>query len=304
MIPTFPKFRPLKQSDSKEVEYKIKVYPPYSDFNFVSMWSWNTKEEMQISLLHDNLVVKFNDYITGEPFLSFLGKNKISTTIKTLLEHSRETGLNSGELKLVPEHIARKINTKKYQVLEDPDHHDYIIHSNTFGSYNTKRTRTKKNSVKKFLKEFTPTIRELDISKTDTQKEIVMLFEKWSKSRDHADIKNESSALKRCLKGFKKHQLCVLGLYVNNKLSGFTITELLPKNYACIHFCKADTSISSGVYAYMLMENARLLIKKGRNLINIEQDLGIKSMRQWKASHDIHSFLKKYKITYNKPILK
>ena len=97
MIPEFPQFKPIELSDKQEVEKITSQYPPYSDFNFVSMWSWDIKGEMRLSMLNGNLVVKFNDYITGEPFYSFLGKNKLNETAEILLNLSKEEKLHGGQ---------------------------------------------------------------------------------------------------------------------------------------------------------------------------------------------------------------
>jgi len=51
MLPEFPKFKGIELSDKEDVEKITHKYPSYSDFNFVSMWSWDIKGEMQI--LHD-----------------------------------------------------------------------------------------------------------------------------------------------------------------------------------------------------------------------------------------------------------
>ena len=80
MIPEFPEFKKLELSDKEDVEAFTKKFPPYSDFNFVSMWSWDIKGEMRLSILNGNLVVRFTDYITGDPFYSFLGNNKTNET--------------------------------------------------------------------------------------------------------------------------------------------------------------------------------------------------------------------------------
>lgn len=75
MIPEFPKFKHIELIDKEEIEQITHKYPPYSDFNFVSMWSWDIKGEIRISKLNNNLVVRFTDYLSGNPFFSFLGDN-------------------------------------------------------------------------------------------------------------------------------------------------------------------------------------------------------------------------------------
>src|SRR3989344_9175835 len=93
MIPKFPQFKNLELSDKKDVEKFTSQFPPYSDFNFVSMWSWDVKGEMRLSTLNDNLVVRFTDYLTGKPFYSFLGNNKVNETAQTLINLSKKEGL-------------------------------------------------------------------------------------------------------------------------------------------------------------------------------------------------------------------
>ena len=92
--------------------------------------------------------------------------------------------------------------------------------------------------------------------------------------------------------------LCT-GIFLGKDLIGFCLNELLPNSFACIHFSKADTHISQGVYAYLLQENAKLLSEKGVKFINLEQDLGIPGLKSWKKSHGVDMFLKKYIIRYN-----
>lgn len=75
MISQFPQFKELELEDKEEIEKFTSKYPPYSDFNFVSMWSWDVRGDMRVSKLNNNLVVRFTDYLTGSPFFSFLGDN-------------------------------------------------------------------------------------------------------------------------------------------------------------------------------------------------------------------------------------
>src|SRR6185295_15686005 len=101
-------------------------FPPYSDFNFVSMWSWDIKGDMRICQLHGNLVVRFTDYITGEPFYSFLGNHEVNDTARQLLELSKKEGFELA-LKLVPEESIKHLDNMTFHIVEDRDHFDYIF---------------------------------------------------------------------------------------------------------------------------------------------------------------------------------
>ena len=81
----FPKFKSIELSDKQEVEKITFRFPPYSDFNFSNLLAWDLKREMGFSILNNNLVVKFTDYVNGQPFLSFLGDNMVNETARELI---------------------------------------------------------------------------------------------------------------------------------------------------------------------------------------------------------------------------
>lgn len=120
MIPKFPNMKPLAIADKREVESFTEKFPPYSDFNFLSMWSWDTEGQMALSQLNDNLVVRFTDYSTGEPFYSFIGRRNIDATAGTLLETSASQGL-SLSLKLVPHEVAVALTASAFRIAAEPN---------------------------------------------------------------------------------------------------------------------------------------------------------------------------------------
>ena len=105
MIPSFPSFKRLELSDRPEVEALLQPHPPYSDFNFASLWCYDTRGLSRLSMLHGNLVVQISDYLTGEPALSFLGVQRVADTAGALLDHAAKHQL-CPTLRLVPEMAA------------------------------------------------------------------------------------------------------------------------------------------------------------------------------------------------------
>ena len=103
MIPEFPQFKKLELSDKKDVEKFTSLFAPYSDFNFASLWSWNIKDEMRLSVLNGNLVVHFTNYLTEELFYSFLGDKKINETAETTIS------VSAGIVKLKPRFVILNI---------------------------------------------------------------------------------------------------------------------------------------------------------------------------------------------------
>ena len=176
MIPEFPQFKKLELSDKQDVEKFTSKYPPYSDFNFVSMWAWNIKDEMRLSVLNDNLVVHFNDYMTGGLFYSFLGNNKVNETAEALLELSKKEGIEP-ILKLVPENSIKGLDGKRFKILEDRDHFDYILSTNNLTNYSGSNFQRHRNKVLRFKKKYKFEVVNLSLKNQINQKLLLDLVQ-------------------------------------------------------------------------------------------------------------------------------
>lgn len=296
MIPQFPNFKKLELTDKEDVESFTKDYLPYSDFNFTSLWSWDTKEEKKISLLDENLVIKFTDYISSQPFYTFIGSNNVSQTAETLIKFSEQESLPS-ELHLIPEVVANKINRDIFIVEENEDHFDYVYEMEKLQNYEGNRLRSKRNLHNRFKRKYNAEIKIIDCFEVDVQKAILDLFDIWVKNKGYInnEFQNELAAFKRLFMIENINLVCV-GIYIDNQLKGFIVNEIMPKQYTILHFEKADDCYD-GIYSYLMAENARILnqIHK-RTYLNYEQDLGIPGLRLGKRSYRPCHFLKKYSI--------
>ncbi|MSU44873.1 DUF2156 domain-containing protein [Candidatus Nomurabacteria bacterium] len=299
MIPEFPQFKKLELADKSDVETFTSRFPPYSDFNFVSMWCWDIKGEMRISQLNNNLVVRFTDYLTGDPFFSFLGDSKVNETVEALLELSEKNGLGK-QLKLIPDTLVLSINRSKFNITEDLDNFDYIFDLKEISTYVGNNFGKKRNKVNKFLKGILDIkIKPLVLSDKNTQKEILDLDELWLQNRISQDVnfrfKNEFMATNRFLKNGPE-EIVGIGIYCKNKLIAYSVSSILDEVFAISHFTKADTNFI-GVYEFLMRENAKFLIEKGCKYLNFEQDLGLPGLRESKKSF-LSYFMKKCIINF------
>lgn len=303
MIPNFPEFKKLELSDKKDVEKFTSKFPPYSDFNFVSMWSWDIKGEMLLSVLNDNLVVRFTDYITGKPFYSFLGNNIVNETAEVLLELSKNEGLKV-ELKLVPEDSVKTIDQEKFKVKEDRDNFDYIFTTDSLSKMEGGRFEIKRKHCRFFKKKFPHTIKILDLNNPLTKNEIVNLFNDWvadKKGEKPTDYyKNEFIALSRFLNSSESINFFVVGIYLEKKLIAVSITENTHHAHNLGHFQKARLLSFKGINDHLVHELASLLNKKDITHMNHEQDLGILGLRESKESYIPSHYLKKFSLSTGK----
>lgn len=307
MIPEFPKMKPIELSDREEVEKITKKYPPYSDFNFVSMWSWDIKGEMRISQLNNNLVVRFTDYLTSKAFYSFLGNNKVDETAKVLLELSKKEGLES-KLELIPEDSIKNMNISKFSIKEERDHFDYILSVKNIFNYPGSDFQRHRNKVRRFIKKHNFKILNLSLTNKINQKLLLELIESWVNKRktkkdipedylETENLLNEFIAFKKLLSApseFLDILLC-FSLFIDGNLSGFIINEKISKDYCLAHFGKADIKYD-GIYHFLMQQNAKIFLDLGISYLNHEQDLGLPNLRFSKEHYNPVRFLKKYTI--------
>src|ERR1700677_2629950 len=127
VLATFPDLEPIELRHLPEIRSMTARFPSYSDFNAVSLWTWNASGPYRVGHLHGNLVVEFCDYLTGETFLSFIGDTEVAKTSLTLLEAARSAPGLSDELRLVPEHTAEHLRgDSRFRLEQEHDESDYL----------------------------------------------------------------------------------------------------------------------------------------------------------------------------------
>lgn len=296
----FPRFKKLELSDQKIVEDFALNYPPYSDFDFSSLWAYNTNSKTEITWLNKNLVIKHADYLTGSPVFSFLGHHKSRETISSLLDYLKQNG-HPEELFILPEDSVKEllnIEDLDFLIEEDSDQHDYII--------SLKESAELKNINSHKLKAYNTFLNTndnydfkiIDLKDPQIVKQIFKVFDHWASKGNKLpeDSIIERTAIQRLIEISHLINLRPYGLYIEGELTGYLLDEYLHSTFVIGHFIKADTTYP-GIYEFINQRSARDHYDKGYLYINIEQDLGIKGLRISKMQRNPVNFLKKYKVS-------
>ena len=297
--PLFPSFKKLSLKDKSIIESFTVQFPPYSDFYFFSLWSYNVNENIEYSFLNQNLVMKFQEYTGQGYFYSFLGNSKPVDTIRQLLSHAQQNKLLPS-LKLVPEHSLHGTDLEslrhKYDIEEDSDNFDYILSVEKISQMNGPELHQKKKQMKKFLQNYQSHIQIVPLKDIRHHESILTLLNQWVFLKKSGDVnKNELEAIKRSIVHSHAFDIQAFCVYVDEKLRGFTIFEYSHPEIAISSFQKADTKFE-GIYEFLNWELAKYLKEKNCKFINIEQDLGIAGLRQAKRKYN-PTYLKKYIIS-------
>lgn len=297
MLPQFPQFKRLQLSDQKDIEKISSEYEPYSDFDFSSIWSWNVNDNYLISELNGNLVVIFNDHFTDTPFYSYLGNQQVNRTLKKIFAFA-DSNSTSTVLQLIPEQSLKDIDLKKYIIEIDPDNSDYIYDIKKLSNYSDPKLSNKRRLYNYFARNH-PTVKmsQLDLYSSDVQKEILALSTTWEDHKNQINpdlnVKKEMKALKRFLEA-KFNNSYGLGLFEDEKLISYSIYTWSHHKQVICHFAKSDVVSNRGITEFFMREAAIILLQKGYEFLNYEEDLGISGLRYTKNSFLPSHFLKKY----------
>lgn len=301
MIPLFPNFILLSEAPVEEIQSFVGAFEPYSDFNFLSLFGWDTDENTRVSMLNGNLVISRKEYTGENSFLSFIGTNNLSKTIHILMNYAKNATDMLHELQLIPESSLPTEPLEGLVAVEDRDNFDYILSSEESHSKEGQRYANQRKNLNKFERNYGEGIKTelVDLKNQEIQKEIMELVDAWKGfgtdgSSTAQDEKTAISRLFSYIDMLNKHcEIRCLGVFYNDKLVAFCIFELLPNGWGVTHYGKASQELRS-LYEYLMSETLGYLLMRGRKWINYEQDLGIPGLRASKESQHPHHFLKKY----------
>lgn len=290
-LPIFPKFEKLSLKHKDDIEYFVRMFPPYNDYLFTSLFTWNISETFCVSKLMGNLVVMFEEYHSDDMFLGVIGNEISKDEVYLLIDKSIELGFGS-KLKLIPEHLINDDLIGEFDVKEDLDNHDYILSVESATDFSGKKLRNKRNQYNRFIREYKDVIvRSLDPD------EAVIEFGKLlevchNKTSDF--FEEEKHIIGKCI-NCDKLPIKVLAVFCGNEIVSLCVYEVLD-DYIIIHFEKFNTQYE-GVNAFSKTQLAKVAVENNCRYINWEQDLGIESLRVAKKQYCPVNYLKKYSIT-------
>lgn len=293
-LPLFPNFEPITLELREDYEKYLKNFETFSDFNFVSVWTY-MGHECKLSNLNGNLVFKMIDYSTHEPFLSILGDMRLTHSLDTLFEYLDASDMKA-EIKLVPatSSMSALNKTGKYAFHLDRNNFDYIIDVKKLMNLEGNQMKTKRRQIQVF-KSYAPNhiVRQMDLRTSDDQAQVIQLVKHWSKNSKKESEHDHTQAVHKLLSHAHDFHTIDLGVFVDNRLVAFTINEVIHNHMYMAHFGNADKAVP-GIYSFMEHETARFMHEKYECLyFNFQQDLGIPNLRRSKLSYRPHRFLEK-----------
>jgi len=291
--------RPLTLDAQSDIEAVTRGFPPYCDFNFASLYVWDIDDDTRYAVVGDNLVLELRDNTNRAPLYSLIGSSGVADLAEELIARSVTDGYG-GTLGVVPEEVASALrNDHRFDVTSDPDNDDYVM---SVPRLATALTGSRAAELKRFQRAFPAAVVEhVSLESRSGCERVAALFETWARSAKTTDPllhDEDRRAFGRALANAGQLGLEAIGIALEgDKLVACEILQILrPSAYAISHFQKIDRRVS-GVSAFLNQSVARSLQKRGIELINFEQDLGVPGLRNAKRSYDPVGYLKKFNVT-------
>jgi uncharacterized protein len=286
----YPKFERVLIDYKKVFETCLNKYDSYSDFNLLSMLSWDSQGVNSFSILNGNLVVRIKDYLSEGFVYSILGNEKMDESITSLLKEVKT-------LTFVPEISVNSISDKSMFIIEeDRDNWDYILSTEKIISLVGRCYKHLREDVHKFQKIYPKyEFKILALTKKEDLDSILNLTEKWfcDKNFNQEKKTEELEILNSFIKNSSDFNCIATGLFVDNNLISYTFNEIITTQLFMSHFGGSDNAYILG--AYMLeYETAKYFNEKGFLYQNHQQDAGLQGLRAAKMFYNPIGFLKKY----------
>ncbi len=292
-------FKQLDLDDKKIFDRYLRQHKfKTCEYSFTSLYIWRRAYDIQYTILKDVLLIKKMDAKGAYHFMQPLGytKENLKEVVDRLIEYKKEFNLKY-LFKDVEErfiHDLKEIYPDGFCITEDRDTFDYIYDSSSLIKLSGRKLRNQKNHYNNFIKNNTYKITNIT---RDEVLQCIKVSEDWYKHKGIEDnnINHELRAIEELLKNRDKLNLKCMAVYVNGKLSAFTIGERLNNEMAIIHIEKADSKVN-GLYNFI---NKTFVEQYFSDVpfINREEDLGIEGLRMTKLAYKPIKLEHKYNIT-------
>lgn len=291
-------FKRLELEDKNIFDRYLRPYRFNTcEYSFTNLFIWREGYDIQYTILNEVLIIKRKDFEGGYHFMQPLGytKENLKEIIDKLIEYKKVNNFKF-LFKDVEEKFVRdlkEIYPEEFKFSEDRNTFDYIYDSSSLIKLSGRKLRNQKNHYNNFIKN--NIYKTTDISKEEVSK-CIEVWQEWYKQKgdEHYNLFYEIKAIEELLTYKNKLDLETMAVYVNGKLSAFTIGEKVNNKMAIIHIEKADSKIN-GLYNFI---NKTFVEQYFSDVpyINREEDLGIAGLRMTKSAYKPIKLEHKYNV--------
>lgn len=294
----FPEMSPMSALAREDLADLLAGLPPYSDYTFSSLRYWNTGDSLRLAHSHGSLVVRFNDYLTGDRFFGLAGKTGIVNAAEEVIALA---GVPS--LQLLPAETAELLSSSGWKLSGGCDQDDYVLDLHSWCTLEGRNHRDRRRQSRRFQRAY-PTSR-YRVARAKNWEEacsaVELVVKGWTAANPDKtrDASEELAAISRMLDlGESDRDLTIHILWVDGIPAFFAATEVLGDGWGVYHFGKA-AGWAAGAEAFAEVEILnKLRVEGGVRWLNLEQDLGLEGLRKHKEKLGASMMLRKFTATH------
>jgi uncharacterized protein len=256
-----------------------------SEYSFANLFLFRKLHQYQVIILEEEVFIKG---ITRDQ-VSFIMLTAFPTP--PIYPKMKEVLTQNSILFPIPENWLPFLEKYIISASFKEEESDYLFKASKLAAYPGRHLSKKRNLVKQLLRYYKVTAEDLSIH---NMSDALVVLKSWQE--EHGLSSNEAD-LKACQEAIHYyHELNLHGrlVYIDQNPAGFIIGEWIARDCYVAHFSKALQSIH-GLYQYLYQDLAQSL-DKTCTWINLEQDLGIPSIRHAKHSYMPDYLLPKWRV--------
>lgn len=298
-------FSTLNASDANAINEIVSRFKPYSDFNFISLYSWSLHSQVKFCIYNDCLFLILPDYVTQEPSYTFICGSNYEQNLELFIAWLKSRSLPL-DFVLLPEDVIKNLlpyleKTYTYEILEDRDSFDYILDTRQLSLAEGKKYEDIRYKTSLFNRTWGDSIKDMsfDPRNHDHKLMAIKLASRWAeRKKDNNHLyQDEIDAFNRFLNiSAQRGDIIFKAFSHHDDLIALASYERISEDFSLGHFLKFDYNYKN-LYYKLVRDICHDHVQIGVPFINIEQDLGIEGMRQAKTHLKPVDFFKKYSLT-------
>ena len=290
-------FKPITIEDKHILDKYLHDYNfATSEYSFTNLLIWRKGCDIQYAIYENVLIIKKRDFKGKYHFMQPVGYNKgnLEKVIETLKEYKKENNMEYLFKDVERSFIEdfKDIYGDKACIKEDIDNFDYIYSSEKLITLSGKKLHGKKNHYNYFIKNYNYVVK--DFLEPGVKEDCIKAAQKWNDENNtgHSYLNYELEGIKEILDYADRLNLKGMAVYVDNKISSFTIGECVNDDMAIVHIEKGIGDVN-GIYTFTNKTFVERYFSEVK-YINREQDLGIEGLRKAKKSYHPIKLEEKY----------
>lgn len=280
------KFKKLVLEDKQIIDSYIKPSKFLtSEYSFITLYIWRKALDIEYCICEGALVLKKASLEFGEFFMQPIGytDSTLPIILNTLMTYKDSHNM---------EYLFRNIEAPFIEILKTlPDNNfifgveennfDYIYESEKLINLPGRKLSSKRNHFTRFINGYNYRVEEISLENTQKCMEA---SRNWCIENSCVGLLSyEMDSILDMLHNRATLKFIGMVVYVDDKVSAFSIGEIVSEEMAIIHIEKAFSNVH-GLYAFINRTFAERYLKHIK-YINREDDMGLEGLRKAKESY-------------------